>query len=110
MNITSSGAVFGKVDPALLAETKHHQSLFNSGMVKFRLHLGRQQIFATFHTKQHMPAVFLAAGTFPGLANVEVHSPSFVNVFTPYRRPEDVEAFRKHFIDIWQMTQTSENN
>ncbi|MBC2806584.1 hypothetical protein C3Y94_025880 [Rhizobium ruizarguesonis] len=106
MHVTSTGAVFGQVDPGLLAETRQQQSLFNTDMLKYRVRDSRPQIAISFTTKTSMPAVFLAAGTYPGLANVEVHSPIFVTVYVPYRSADDVKTMRVHFRDLWQMTRT----
>jgi hypothetical protein len=106
MHVTSDGTAFGQVDPGLLAETRQQQSLFNTEMLKYRVRDGQKQLSIAFHTKTSMPAIFLAAGTYPGLASIEVHSKSFVTVHTPYRTPEDVKLMRSHFRDLWQMTNT----
>jgi len=106
LHVTSDGTPFGQVDPGLLAETRKQQSLFNTEMLKYRVRDGRPQIAISFTTRTSMPAVFLAAGTYPDLANIEVHSSTFVTVFVPYRSDEDVKAMRAHFRDLWQMTTT----
>jgi len=98
--------VIGRVDPELIRDTHEKQNLFNTKMVSYRIHNGRPQLIIHFHTKNHMPTVYLTAGTFPGLATVEVMTPHFVIVSTPYRTDDDVTAFRNHFRDIWQMTRT----
>jgi hypothetical protein len=106
MHVTSDGSAYGKINPGLLAETHKQQSLFNTEMLKYRVRDSRPQIAISFHTKTNMPAVFLAAGTYPGLASVEVHSASFVTVYVPYRSEDDVKTMRTHFRELWQMTTT----
>jgi hypothetical protein len=106
LHVTSDGTSFGKVDPGLLAETHRQQSLFNTEMLKYRVRDSQPQIAISFHSKTNMPAVFLAAGTYPGLANVEVHSSSFVTVHVPYRSADDVKTMRAHFRELWQMVTT----
>jgi hypothetical protein len=107
VNISSDGSVFGKPDPAVIQETRERQTLFNTKMISYRVRHGRPEITINFRTKHHMPTVYMTAGTFPGLANVEVMTPSFVVVSTPYRQDADVERFRRHFQDIFQLTQFS---
>ncbi len=107
MHITSDGTVFGTPDPALLTETRENQNLFNTNMVSYRLQNGRPILAINFRTKQHMPAVYLTAGMYPGLATIEAQTPHFVTVSIPYREPDDVTSFRNHFRDLWQMTRSA---
>lgn len=108
MQITSDGTVLGRIDPAVVQDTHEKQDLFNTKMLSYRLGRGgRPELIAHFRTKHNMPAVYLAAGTYPGLAHVEVMTSNFVIVSIPYRNDEDVDKFRGHFRDIWQLTQLS---
>lgn len=107
MQITSDGTVFGNPDPAVIAETHDRQNLFNTKMISYRLRNERPEIAINFRTRTHMPTVYMTAGMFPGLANVEVMTPHFVIVSMPYRSDEDLERMRRHFTDVWQLTQFS---
>lgn len=107
MQITSDGTVFGKPDPALVTETHERQSLFNTKMISYRVRNGNPDVVINFRTKSHMPAVYMTAGMFPGLVNIEVLTPHFVTVSVPYQTEDDVERMRRHFTDVWQMTQFS---
>ncbi|KQS84285.1 hypothetical protein [Rhizobium sp. Leaf383] len=104
MNIASDGSVFGTPDPALIAQTHERQTLFNTKMIAYRMKNGRPEISIHFRTKTHMPTVYMTAGMFPDLVNIEVMTRHFVIVSIPYRSDEDVERMRRHFTDVWQMT------
>jgi len=108
--ITSDGTVFGIPDPALIDETHQRQDLFNTRMISYRVRNGRPEVAISFRTKHHMPAVYMTAGMFPGPINIEALTRHFVIVSTPYQRADDVEAMRRHFTDVWQMTQFSPTN
>lgn len=107
MQITSDGTVFGTPDPALILETHYQQTLFNTKMISYRLRNDRPELVIHFRTKQHMPTVYMTAGSFPGLTSIEVYTPHFVAVSIPYREDTDVDAFRNHFLPVWQMTRHS---
>lgn len=104
MQITSDGSVFGNADPELIAHTHEQQSLFNTKMISYRVRNGRPEISIPFRTKNHMPTVYMTAGMYPGLTNIEVLTPNLVIVSIPYRQDTDVEQMRRHFTDVWQMT------
>jgi hypothetical protein len=104
MQITSDGSVFGKPDPALVAETHERQTLFNTRMINFRVRNSRAEVAIHFRTKIHMPTVYMTAGMYPGLVDIEVLTPHFIIISRPYRADEDVETMRNHFRDVWQMT------
>lgn len=106
MQITSDGTVFGTPDPAVIQDTHDKQTLFNTKMVHYRLKNDRPELIINFRTKFHMPTVYMTAGMFAGLVNIEVMTPSFVVVSMPYRTDDDVERFGNHFRDIWQMTRS----
>jgi hypothetical protein len=104
MQITSDGTVFGNPDPELIAHTHRQQSLFNTKMISYRVRNGRPEVIINFRTKTNMPAVYMTAGMYPDLVDIEVLTPSFVIVSTPYRRDEDVEQMRQHFQAVYQLT------
>lgn len=107
MNITSDGTVFGHGDPGIIHRTHELQDLFNTKMILVRTVNNRIELAINFHTKEHMPTVYLTAGTFKKPASIEAHTPSYVTVSTPYHSAEDVEDFRRHFGPLWQMTRTN---
>lgn len=110
MQITSDGTVFGIPDPAIVAETHERQSLFNTRMINYRVRNGRPEIAIHFRTKHHMPTVYMTAGMYPNLVDIEVMTKNFVVVSTPFQSDDDVEQMRRHFTDVWQMTQFSPTN
>ena len=105
MQITSDGTVFGIPDPALIAETHERQTLFNTKMISYRVRNGRPEVAINFRTKHQMPTVYMTAGQYPGLVNIEVMTPHFVIVSTPYRHEDDVAQMRRHFQAVFQLTQ-----
>ncbi|MBD9544285.1 hypothetical protein IB276_33100 [Ensifer sp. ENS04] len=107
MQITSDGTPFGNVDPAVLAETHERQSLFNTRMINYRVRNGRPEIAIHFRTKHHMPTVYMTAGMYPTLVDIEVRTKNFVVVSTPFQSDDDVEQMRRHFQAVFQLTQFS---
>ncbi len=104
--ITSDGTVFGSPDPELIRQTHERQNLFTSKMISYRLNHSRPEIIIHFRTKKHMPTVYMTAGSYPGLASVEVMTPSFVIVSTPYRSEADVD----HSVSTSRTSSSSPNS